>query len=123
MEGTGQSQEDLVRTLITPLYQAKGWLKLVGVMSIIGGVLTVLSIWGIIIAWLPIWLGVLLFQAAGAAEMAYTNGSEQSMLLSLSKLKTYFVITGVMTIIGMIFAILGIIAAIMIPTLLMMENF
>ncbi len=57
--------------------QSKGWLKFLGVLSIIGGVLSALTIVGILVAWLPIWMGVLLFQAGSQADaMATTAGSQ-----------------------------------------------
>jgi hypothetical protein len=52
-----------VRELSVPLFQAKGWLKFLGILSIIGGVFQALTIVGIIYAWIPIWSGVLLHQA------------------------------------------------------------
>ena len=46
--------ESVLQQMLEPLYRAKGWLKFVGVLSIIQGVLSILSIWGILICWLPI---------------------------------------------------------------------
>ena len=80
---------------VLPLYQAKGWLRFLGVMSILEGVLDVLSIVGIIVAWLPIWLGVLLFQAAGDAERAYVGGDLALLAAANRRMKTYFVLRGV----------------------------
>lgn len=37
--------------------QSKRWLKFLGVLSIIGGVLSALTIVGIFVASLPIWIG------------------------------------------------------------------
>jgi hypothetical protein len=82
-------------------------MKFVGVMSIIGGALQALTIIGIIIAWLPIWTGILLFQSASAIEQAYQGGSRDAMTRSLSKLKTYFIIMGVLTLIGIIVMVLA----------------
>ena len=89
-----------IQALSEPLFRAKGWMKLVAVMMIIYGALTALSIIGIIIAWLPIWMGVLLFQSAGQIERAHTAGDEDALVTSLAKLKTYFTITGILTLIG-----------------------
>lgn len=91
-----------VRSLSSALHSAKGWMKLVGVMMIIYGVLTALSIVGIIVAWLPIWMGVLLFQSASAVERAHQSDDAAALMESLSKLKTYFTIMGVLTLIGLI---------------------
>ena len=96
-----------IQALSEPLYRAKFWMKLVAVMMIIYGALSVLTIVGIIIAWLPIWMGVLLFQSAGQVEKAHLASDEQAMLISLAKLKTYFTITGVLTLIALVVGILG----------------
>ncbi|WKE65799.1 DUF5362 domain-containing protein [Gallaecimonas kandeliae] len=97
-----EEQSELVSRLSLPLFQARGWLRLVGVMAIIGGVAQALSIVGLLVAWLPIWMGVLLFQSAGALEGAQL-GSEQAMQDAMAKLKTYFTIMGILTLIGIIF--------------------
>jgi len=107
MNGGTDDQTGMIKELSIPLYQCKGWMKLVGIMSIIGGALQVLTIIGIIIAWLPIWTGVLLFQSANAIEQAYLGGSQDAMTRSLSKLKTYFIIMGILTLIGIIVMILA----------------
>lgn len=86
-------------------------------MFIVWGALGALSLIGIIIAWLPIWMGVLLFQSASAVELAYLSGDRNVMTRSLVKLKTYFVIMGVMTLIGIIFWIIAIPFALMMPAL------
>lgn len=107
MNAETNQQTALVKELCIPLYQCKGWMKLVGVMSIIGGALQVLTIVGILIAWLPIWTGILLIQAAGAIEQAYLGESQAAMTRSLSKLKIYFIIMGILTLIGLIAIVLA----------------
>ena len=107
MDGQANDQTCVIKELSVPLYQCKGWVKLVGVMSILGGALYALTIIGIIIAWLPIWMGVLLFQSANAIELAYLSGDRNAMTRALGKLKTYFIIMGVLTLIGIIIGILA----------------
>jgi hypothetical protein len=99
----------IIKELSLPIYQSRGWMKLLGVMSIIGGALMVFTIVGIVICWLPIWLGVLLFKAGSAVEGAQLNGDKAKLVESLEKLKTYFVINGVLTLIGLIGGILAVI--------------
>lgn len=96
-----------IQTLSEPLYRAKGWMKLVAVMMIIYGVLVALSIIGIIIAWLPIWMGVLLFQCAGQVERAFTADDENALVMALARLKTYFTIMGILTLAGIVLGIIG----------------
>lgn len=99
-------QTSLIRALSLPLYQSRGWMKLIGVLMILYGALVALSIIGIIIAWLPIWMGILLFQCASAAETAQINEDPEELLSALKRLKTYFTIMGVLTLIGLIFGII-----------------
>lgn len=98
-----------IKTVSEPLYNAKFWMKLVAVMMIIYGVLTALTIVGIIIAWLPIWMGIVLYQSAGLVEKAYLSTDDQAMTMALAKLKTYFTITGVLTLIGLVIGLLSVI--------------
>lgn len=91
-----------IRDIGLPIYQSKGWLKLLGVLSIIQGIMVAFSIIGIIIAWLPIWIGVVLYQSATTMETAYASGNAHMMRLALDKLKLYFTIQGILTLIGLI---------------------
>ena len=96
-------EQTQIKEISLPLYQAKGWMKLLGIVMIINGVVIALSIIGIIVAWLPIWLGVLLFQAASASEGAQFTGNKQQLVEALVKLKLYFVINGVLMVIALLF--------------------
>ena len=98
----------LVSELSTPIYQAKFWMKLVGVTMILLGILYALTIVGIIVAWLPIWMGVLLFQAASNAEQANMSGDQAALFTSLGKLKTYFTIMGVMMLLSIILMVVSV---------------
>jgi hypothetical protein len=90
-----------VQQLSLPIYQARGWLKFLGVMTIIGGIPSVFALVGI----LQIWIGVLLFQAGSSIESAGQFGDKFAFLRSMGGLKTYFIIQGVLTLIGIIFAV------------------
>ncbi len=84
----------------------KGWLKLLGILIIISGVPNVLVLIGI----LQIWLGVVLFQAGSRAEQFLVSKSSDDLAEFASKLKTFFVVNGVLALIGIIFALLGLCA-------------
>lgn len=98
--------EGVVKELTLPLFNARFWMKLMGVVMIVYGVLVALSIVGLIIAWLPIWIGVLLFQSAGALESAFQTGDRDAAIRGFEKLKLYFVINGVLMLIGVILAVI-----------------
>jgi len=100
-----EEQNQVIKELSLPLYQAKGWMKLLAVVMIIYGILIALSIIGIIIAWLPIWLGVLLWQASTATETAQMTGRMGSLLEALTKVKMFFIINGVLLLAGLVLGI------------------
>ncbi len=79
--------------------QSKGWLKFLGVLSIIGGVLTALSIIGILVAWLPILMGILLFQAGSQADDLTLTKDPNKLVAMMNKLRLYFMINGVVALI------------------------
>lgn len=85
--------------------EATPWLKFIGVMSIIYGALMCLTIVGILVAWLPIWMGILLFQAGNAAKDSQVMDNPVLLVDMMKKLKTFFIINGVLLILGIIFII------------------
>jgi hypothetical protein len=109
-----QSMPDSVQTVrevSIPLFQAKGWMKLLGTLLIISGIFYVITIVGILVCWLPIWMGILLFKAADEAEAAQLAGEKTRLVQSLSKLKTFFTIQGVLILITIVFFVIGLIVS------------
>ncbi|KTG17980.1 MULTISPECIES: DUF5362 family protein [unclassified Guyparkeria] len=98
-----------IRSIIEPLARGKFWMQLIGVMMIIYGAITALSIVGIIIAWIPIWAGVVLMQAAGAIHRAYTTNEPQEASYAMGKIRIYFTIFGVLTLLGLVMMIVSMI--------------
>lgn len=100
---------DWFTRLLIPAYESKGWLKFLGVVMIISGGLTALTIVGLIFAWLYIWVGVLLWQAGDRANSAYLSRDHAMLTQYMQKLKTIIVIAGVLTAIGLVAAVLSLI--------------
>ena len=93
-------RSEAIRDLSMPLASGKGWVKFVGIVDIVIGALQAMSVIGILWAWIPIWQGVLLLQCGGAIERAQMAGDESALRLALDKLRVYFIIQGVLMIIG-----------------------
>ncbi len=102
---TGQT--DLVRRLAGTLARASGWMKLVAVLAIVAGALYVLTIVGIVVAWIPIWLGVLLWQAADAASRAEADSDPVLLERALDRLRLLFTVYGVIALVGIVLAALA----------------
>ena len=100
--GTPMTDSSVSRVM-RPLDAAAGWMKLIGTVSIIYGVLTALTIVGLLFAWLPIWLGVLTRKAAVQAQVAYASGDENAAIASTDSLRTIFKIQGIILLIGLVF--------------------
>jgi len=83
-----------------------GWMKFMGIMTIIGGCLQVLTIFGIVIAWLPIWMGVVLTKAGSKAGEYADKGDFTSLEGLTGRLKTYFTISGIMMIVSFAIAVI-----------------
>lgn len=108
-------EKNIIQEVSNPVYQSRGWLKLIGIVSIVQGILVALTIVGVLVAWLPIWMGVVLYRAATSAENAQGSGQKYELIESLNNLKTYFTINGVIMLIGLIILFLslcGVIVAI-----------
>ncbi len=109
MEQANTDQNNLIKEISTPVYQSRGWMKFVGVLLIITGVFYALSIVGIIIAWLPIWMGIVLFQTGSSSEQAFFSGDKFSLLKSLNQIKLFFTIMGIMSLIGILLSVIAVI--------------
>ena len=86
-----------------------GCMKFIGILNIIAGAVNALTIIGILWAWLPIWLGVVLTQAGSRAREYADKGDMASLEAMTGRLKTYFTLSGVVMIVSIA---LGVIAAI-----------
>ena len=100
---------NFIKEISGVLYNNKIWFRILAVTSVMAGVTFAISIIGIVIAWLPIWMGILLYQITGSIEEAYLEGKKSALVASLSKLGTYFKIMGALTIIGLVIQLGGVI--------------
>jgi hypothetical protein len=105
MEQQVNDPRALLREVGSPIYQGRGWMKFLGVMSIIQGVIAAFTLVGILVAWLPIWVGIILYQSASKMERAYATGDKSGFYESMNKLKLYFMIQGITTLLGIVIAI------------------
>lgn len=103
---SAKSGMSLVHYLDEPLWRAKGWIRLMGILLIINGVLMIFSLWGIILCWLPIWMGLTLTSAAKNARAAAELNNQECLRQALEKLGLYFKINGILVVVGLVAGIL-----------------
>ena len=103
--GPGPTPSDqLVRKLSEAASGSAAWMKFLGVMLIIDGVMLAITGIGLLICWLPIWLGVILFQAAGDAEMA-SKGAAAKLLDYVQRVNRFFLIQGILALLILVFSL------------------
>ncbi len=95
VEVKNEKLREMVKDFASYINAQSGWLKFVGVMLIIAGAINALTIVGLLVAWLPIWSGVLLIKAANSAKLAEMAGTTDSMEDALYRLGLFFKINGI----------------------------
>jgi len=96
---------DIEQKVTTNCKDMNGWIKFLGIAAIILGGLYALTIVGIIVAWMPIWIGVILLRVANSTREV-ADGKVESLGEMMASLKTFFLISGVATIISFVFSII-----------------
>ena len=99
------NENNVIKQVSAPLFSSKGWMKFVGIMLIITGVFYAISIVGIVIAWIPIWLGILLIGAANRLDAAHNHGDKYSFIEAQTKIGSFFTISGVLMLISLLLTI------------------
>ena len=101
----GTPSEQLIKYLCDNVAKSATWMKLLGVLLIIDGIIMLISVVGIIFCWLPVWLGVIIFKAAGDAEMA-NKGVPQQLGEYVRKINRFFLISGILALIYLVIALI-----------------
>ncbi len=97
-----------VRRVSLTLAAAAGWMKFLAVLTIASTVVSVIaSLWSLLFVWLPIWSSVLLYAAATRVTNAHSTGSEAELVAALDRLRLYFLITGVVALIGLVLVVVA----------------
>jgi len=109
METMNMDQSTILNEMKLTAQNMSGWVKFFGIMNIIGGAISALTIIGIIFAWLPIWLGVILVQAANRASKASLTNNPKELVFMLDRFRLYFVIQGILVLIALVGMIIGLV--------------
>lgn len=91
------------REILEPLFDNVIWLQITGIFFLIIGIITCLTIVGLIYGWIPVWLGVLLIQAASLLKDIDGEDSgedfEYDAFEVVRKISRYFKIQGILVIV------------------------
>ena len=107
---------DSLGYVMEPLHRARNWMKFLAVLLFIAGALNALSVIGLIVAPIPVLIGVFLWQAAAAIEDGVPAADAHRLRRATEKLRHLFMTYAVLAVAGLIgFALLlglGVVAAI-----------
>jgi hypothetical protein len=111
--GRREALASQIRKVSMPLAAAASWMKFLAVLTIAGAVLSVIaSLWSLLFVWLPIWSSVLLYTAATRVASACSTGKEAELVTALDRLRLYFLISGVVTLIALVLVVVGMFAGV-----------
>ncbi len=108
--GGGLAAESLVRRLAGPLHQRKGWIKLIGVLSIIGGVFMIPALG---LGFIPLFAGLALMKTAASAERAAASGDMNALEEAQRQTAKYFFLTGLFFVLQLVIAVLMVVFMLM----------
>ncbi len=100
--------DEVLGSIAIEAEKSKGWLKFIGIVTIISGALQALTIVGIIFAWLPIWMGILLLQAGKFAEAFAKETDPIKLSEMVQKLRVYFTIQGILMLVSLIISVIAV---------------
>jgi hypothetical protein len=100
-----KSDSELQQKVTTSCKEMSGWIKFLAIVWIISGAIYALTIFGIIIAWILIWIGVILLRVSKSCKEV-ADGTFDSLGEMFASLKTFFILTGVFTIITIALSII-----------------
>jgi hypothetical protein len=111
--GRREALASQIREVSMPLAAAASWMKFLAVLTIAGAVLSVISsLWSLLFVWLPIWSSALLYMAATRVASACSTGKEAELVEALDRLRLYFLISGVVTLIALVLVVVGMFAGV-----------
>jgi len=104
-----ESAKRLIKRFSKPVFQRRYWVKLLAILNFITSGILILSVVGIVLAWMPIWAGICFWQSANAYEKAHWLGSAQAFEQSQDKLKTAFTLYALFSLIWILISVAGVI--------------
>lgn len=95
----------IVRDVCLPLSTMTGWLRWLGIAFITQGVLSALTVLGLLVAWLPIWVGVLMVKASGSLREAHESEDEAVIEMAFNKLRSCMLVQGILMLVSVSIAL------------------
>jgi hypothetical protein len=103
---------------VASLCDVSGWLKFLGILNIVAGVIYCCTIFGAVFGWIPIWIGVLLNNAGNSLRAGYDGQNAGAIYFGIDRLALAIKIIGILTLIGLIINVLVVVGYVIIIILI-----
>lgn len=100
-----QYDYNAISKICKPMAKVSQWMNLIALVLILIGILLIFTIYGIVICWIPIWMGVVLAQSTSIFKVASFQNNKDTAIAAMKKLSTFFTISGIVFLVGLVFSI------------------
>lgn len=108
-------------TTLTELYKQMGWLKFVGVVNLVFGIVLSLPILSLVVTWVMIWIGIMAISAANQFKKGYEDHDKYFAMKGMEELAKLVRVISILSVVslGLGFLLLIIAASVLVlsPTL------
>ncbi len=94
-------QADPLGYAFEPLHQVRHWMKFLAVLMFIGGGIQALTVVGLVVAWIPVLIGVFLWQAATALADGHPAGDVARLRRAAERIRHLFITYAVLAIVAL----------------------
>lgn len=88
--------------VVRPLLAVGGWMRLLGGLAVAAGVLQCLTCVGLLVGWIPIWIGVLLLRSVDQLERGERTGDARELRAGVESLARAVQVKAVLALIGVV---------------------
>lgn len=101
-----------LRYVVAPLVRSRPWLTFFAVICFLNALILAISLWGIVLAWIPLWIGALLVRAASRLRRFDESDREENMREAIEKVVLALKIVAICFIVQIGIAVIAITGAI-----------
>lgn len=93
------------KRLLLSLTENSKWMKILGGLMIALGVFYCITIVGLIVGWIPLWLGYLAYTAGSLLDGAEEKAGDETRVLAVEKIALFFKICGILAVVYLVIII------------------
>ena len=84
-----------IQDLAQSIYRYNVWIKILAISNVIGGIVLACTLIGLIIMWVPVWTGIILWKMSENIKNAATTGETAELETAFTRMRLFFKISGI----------------------------